>query len=72
MLAKIEPKKDFQLIPTDGRPPRIIRFDEDVRGARLDVANNVLWINPTTWEKLDPTAKRLLEKVSPEDIKKFQ
>lgn len=63
---------DFQMVPTDGRPPRLIRFDEDVRGARLDVPNNVLWINPTLWDTLDAKTRLLLEKVSPEEIKRWQ
>lgn len=63
---------DFQMTPDDGRPPRLIRFDEDVRGARLDVPNNVLWINPDLWARLEPAAKHLLERVSPEEIKRWQ
>jgi len=59
----------FQLVPDDGRPPRIVRFSDDVEGATLDVPNNVLTINKKVWDDLDPIAKKLLEKVSPQEVK---
>lgn len=54
-----------------GPPPRIIRFVES-NIVTLDVANNVLRIGKALWDRLDPTARHILERVTPEDIKRWR
>lgn len=71
MVISLTTENDFQLLPSDGRPSRIIRF-VDGKGVDLDVLNNVLTIGRDLWDTLTKDQRQLLERVTPQEVKRWR